>query len=86
MFPRSNRVAASSSVRRARIESLESRRMLDGTLPQGLLAVNVGGDFFGRGETYYLTPDQRSLLQSEPASSGDEGHPNFIQSFLNLFH
>ena len=54
-------------------------------LPDGLLAVNVGGDFFGRGETYYLAPDQRGLLQSEPASSGDEGRPNIIQSFLNLF-
>ena len=55
-------------------------------MPGGLLAVNVGGGFFGRGEIYYLTPEQRGLLSSEPASNPDEGnHPSIIQSFLNLF-
>ena len=57
-------------------------------MPSGLMAVNVGGGFFGRGEIYYLTPEQRGLLSSEQASSPDgQNQPgrNIIQSFLNLF-
>ena len=40
-------------------------------VPGGLEAVSMGGGFFGRGERYYLTPDQRHLLDEEvPSEEG----------------
>ena len=56
-------------------------------VPEGLAAVNVGGFPFGRGETYYLTPQQRDLLGREPEESEnqDQSNPNIFQRFFNLF-
>ncbi len=42
--------------------------MTDFVVPNGLEVVSVGGGFFGRGERYYLTPEQKVLLDGEPAS------------------
>jgi penicillin-binding protein 1A len=62
----------------------------DFPVPNGLMAVNVGGGFFGHGERYYLTAAQRGMLDQEPGSSAvdDNDHPHgrsIIDSFLNLF-
>jgi penicillin-binding protein 1A len=56
-------------------------------VPEGLMAVNVGGFPFGRGETYYLTPQQRNLLNSEPQESEDQDRDNgnIFQRFFNIF-
>ena len=65
--------------------------MTDFPIPSGLQEVNVGGGFFGRGERYYLTENQRALLDEEPtlSSSGDDGDApkrrSIFDSFLNLF-
>jgi len=58
-------------------------------IPPGLQMVESGGGMFGHGERYYLTPDQRSLLDQEVSEPGDDngapGGQNVIQRFLNLF-
>ena len=56
-------------------------------VPEGLTAVSVGGFPFGRGETYYLTAQQRSLLNSGPEESDnrDRSSPNVFQRFFDLF-
>jgi penicillin-binding protein 1A len=63
----------------------------DFPVPNGLTALSVGGGFFGHGERYYLTPEQRALLDEEPnlPTAEDNGHAphgrSIIDSFLNLF-
>jgi penicillin-binding protein 1A len=61
----------------------------DFPVPDGLMAVSAGGSFFGHGERYYLTSEQRTLLDSEPLSSSEEDdnrpRKSIIDSFLNLF-
>jgi penicillin-binding protein 1A len=71
----------------------DSYQMAEFPVPNSLQVVDVGGGFFGRGERYYLTPDQRNLLDHQPdlptaagenAQPASQGH-NIIDSFLNLF-
>jgi penicillin-binding protein 1A len=62
----------------------------DFPVPSGLAAVNVGGNFFGRSERYYLMPGQRALLDQEPTSSTagqDDNGPrkSIIDRFLDIF-
>jgi len=63
----------------------------DFPIPNGLTAVSVGGGFFGRGERYYLTPEQRALLDQEPnlPTAGDNDHPHagksILDSILDIF-
>ena len=60
-------------------------------VPPGLERVDVGGSLFGQGgEPYYLTPEQRSLLNEEPVETGgdNEDHPsgkNIIDKILDIF-
>ncbi len=57
-------------------------------VPEGLEMVNVGGGMFGHGERYYLTEDQRSLLDqnvSEPGDNNGNQGSNVLQRFFNLF-
>ena len=63
----------------------------DFPVPNGLQFVSVGGGLFGKGERYYLTPDQRDLIDHEPnlppeeeTGQSPQGH-SIIDSFLNLF-
>jgi penicillin-binding protein 1A len=60
--------------------------MDDFPVPEGLAEVNVGGGMFGHGERYYLTPDQRPLLDQE-VNEPDErpSGGNFFQRFLDIF-
>ncbi|MCE0484832.1 MAG: penicillin-binding protein [Methylacidiphilales bacterium] len=66
-------------------------QMVDFPIPGGLQYYNVGGDFFGRGERYYLTPDQHQLLDQEsPSETGENENNNppargFIDRFLDIF-
>ena len=63
----------------------------DFPMPVGLTMVNVGGGIFGHGERYYLTANQRSLLDQDvnsPTADDDDNRPHgrsIIDSFLNLF-
>lgn len=66
--------------------------MAEFPVPNGLEVVNVGGDFFGRGQRYYLMPEQRALLAEEPASSPSEEEPapaaegkSIINHILDIF-
>jgi len=70
----------------------DSYTMADFPIPDGLQEMNVGGGFFGHGERYYLTAQQRAQFDQEPNSptaGQDEDHPpagrSIIDSFLNLF-
>ena len=56
--------------------------MHDFPVPDGLEEQSIGGGLFGRGERYYLTPDQNVQNENapEPSSGG-----NFFQRFLNIF-
>ena len=68
----------------------DSYAMSDFPVPPGLVAVNVGGGIFGHGERYYLTPEQRGLLDQEPAASEDESgrrqsSKNIFDRFLDIF-
>jgi penicillin-binding protein 1A len=63
--------------------------MNDFPVPDGLQEVSVGGGLFGRGERYYLTQDQRGLLDQQPDSTPQENQPpdnrNVIDRFLDIF-
>ena len=61
--------------------------MSDFPVPDGLEEVTAGGGLFGRGERYYLTADQRDLLNQEVSSPGDNGPggENILQKFFDLF-
>ena len=56
-------------------------------VPGGLEAVNLGGGLFDRGETYYLTPGQRSQLHNEPDEdvNGSPSGGNIFQKFFDIF-
>jgi penicillin-binding protein 1A len=58
-------------------------------VPEGLEEVNVGGGLFGRGERYYLTPEQRGLLDQEVTSTpGENNGPerkSIIDRFFDIF-
>ena len=69
-------------------------QMLDFPIPAGLETLTVGGDFFGHGERYYLTPGQKSLLDQEPTNAPEDnadtgqGQPqgrNIIDKFFDMF-
>jgi penicillin-binding protein 1A len=65
--------------------------MLDFPVPAGLETVTVGGDFFGHGERYFLTPDQHALLDQQPSLPSDNDQTsqpqgrNVIQRFFDMF-
>jgi penicillin-binding protein 1A len=66
-----------------------SYQMTDFPVPDGLMAVNVGGGLFGHGERYFLTQEQRDLLDHEPASDEDGNQPrqgkSIFDHFLDIF-
>jgi penicillin-binding protein 1A len=65
-----------------------SYAMQDFPVPSGLQEVSVGGGMFGQGERYYLTPEQRNLLDTEPANEDNGQRPplgGFFQGIINLF-
>jgi penicillin-binding protein 1A len=61
--------------------------MSDFPVPDGLQEVTAGGGLFGHGERYYLTPDQRDLLDQDVSSPGGNGAPgeNILQRFMDIF-
>jgi membrane carboxypeptidase/penicillin-binding protein len=63
--------------------------MKDFPAPDGLQEVSVGGGLFGRGERYYLTADQRGLLEQEQAAMPQEEQQpdgrNIIDRVLDIF-
>ena len=62
--------------------------MNDFPVPSGLEALNIGGGLFGHGERYYLTPDQKRLLDEEPSSpEAQDGnhHRNFFDHLFDIF-
>jgi penicillin-binding protein 1A len=72
----------------------DSYQMADFPVPGNLETVSVGGGFFGHGERYYLTQNQRALLDREPdlptaaGENAQEAPPpgrSILDSFLNLF-
>jgi penicillin-binding protein 1A len=58
--------------------------MHDFPVPPGLEETSIGGGLFGRGERYYLTPEQNKQDENEPAPSSGGGG-NFLQRFFNIF-
>lgn len=59
-------------------------------VPSDLEVVDVGGGFFSHGERYYLTPEQRGLLNQEQPMSAPEqdsapSGKNIIDRFLDIF-
>jgi len=66
-------------------------QMLDFPVPPGLETVTVGGDFFGHGERYFLTPAQHALLNQQPSlPSDDNSSPQpqgkgFFDHFFDMF-
>ncbi|HUB67299.1 MAG TPA: transglycosylase domain-containing protein [Candidatus Methylacidiphilales bacterium] len=63
--------------------------MKDFPAPDGLQEVSVGGSLFSRGERYYLTADQRGLLEQEQAAAPQEDQPpdarSVIDHILDIF-
>jgi penicillin-binding protein 1A len=61
--------------------------MTDFPVPPGLTEVNEGGGLFGQGERYYLTDDQRRLLNEEPSLPGEQGgqHRSFLDHIFDIF-
>jgi penicillin-binding protein 1A len=62
--------------------------MDDFPVPPDLQALNVGGGLFGHGERYYLTEDQRRLLDggpSLPEADDNNHHRNFFDHLLDIF-
>jgi penicillin-binding protein 1A len=60
----------------------------DFPVPPGLMAFNVGGGFFGKGERYYLTQQQKGLLDQSGSTDEDSDRPhgrNIIERFLDIF-
>ncbi|MEI9999652.1 MAG: hypothetical protein WDO13_11020 [Verrucomicrobiota bacterium] len=50
--------------------------------------ISVGGGFFGHGERYYLTDDQRRLLDEEPAATEPDQQGrgrSFFDHILDIF-
>jgi penicillin-binding protein 1A len=64
-------------------------QMTDFPVPPGLTLSSVGGGFFGHGERYYLTADQRRLLNEEPSlpTARDDrgGGKSFFDHILDIF-
>jgi penicillin-binding protein 1A len=61
--------------------------MNDFPVPPGLSMVSVGGGFFGHGERYYLTDEQRHLLDGEPELSNGQQprHRGFFDRLFDIF-
>jgi penicillin-binding protein 1A len=62
--------------------------MNDFPVPAGLSVVSVGGGLFGHGERYYLTSDQRQLLDEEPSlptAEDSNHHRNFFDHLFDIF-
>ena len=64
-----------------------SYQMIDFPVPPGLSAVNVDGGFFGHGERYYLTPEQRRLLDESPSlpTAANNHGKSLLDHFLDIF-
>ena len=66
-----------------------SYTMQEFPVPNGLQVVDLGGGFFGRGERYYLTPEQRNLLNGREGTDAEDtgGRPgeSVLQRFLDIF-
>jgi penicillin-binding protein 1A len=56
--------------------------MNDFPVPPGLEEESIGGGLFGRGERYYLTPDQTAQMDHEPSQPGGR---NIFQKFFDIF-
>ena len=64
--------------------------MNDFPVPDGLELASVGGGLFGEGQRYYLTPDQRALLDEDPrlAPEGNAAPAqgkNILDRFFDIF-
>jgi penicillin-binding protein 1A len=65
--------------------------MVDFPVPPGLQTVTVGGDFFGHGERYHLTPGQHALLDQQPSLPSEDDQSSqptgksIIDHFFDLF-
>jgi penicillin-binding protein 1A len=66
-----------------------SYQMNDFPVPAGLAMTSVGGNIFGHGERYYLTAEQRRLLDEEPSmpeAQEDRGNgKGFFDHILDIF-
>ncbi|HEY0256394.1 MAG TPA: penicillin-binding transpeptidase domain-containing protein, partial [Candidatus Methylacidiphilales bacterium] len=54
-------------------------------IPDGLQEVGVGGGLFGRDERYYLTSDQRGLLDQQVTTSPGENNAPEKKSIIDRF-
>jgi penicillin-binding protein 1A len=65
----------------------DSYQMADFPVPPGLVSVSVGGDIFGHAERYFLTPEQRGLIDSDITSQSTPGTPGrgLLDRFLDIF-
>lgn len=63
--------------------------MDDFPVPDGLEEVKVGGGLFGEGERYYLTPEQKGLLDQQVTSMPEENRApekkGFFDHILDIF-
>jgi len=64
--------------------------MAEFPVPAGLQMTEIGGGFFSHGERYYLTPEQRGLLDQNAPSAPGENQPqaqgrSIIDRFLDIF-
>ncbi len=68
---------------------LIAHTMEDFPVPNGLEEGNVGGDLFGQGERYYLTSDQRGLLDQQVSTESNDNNgaskKSIIDRFLDIF-
>jgi penicillin-binding protein 1A len=66
-----------------------SYQMADFPVPNDLTLVSVGGGLFGKGERYYLTPQQRDILDHGPSEDEDNNPPHqgksIFDHFLDIF-
>jgi penicillin-binding protein 1A len=68
----------------------DAYQMIDFPVPPGVSAVSVGGNFFGHGERYFLTPQQRGLLDHEPEDASEPDNRascgrSIVDRFLDIF-
>ena len=66
-------------------QAQDTYQMEEFPVPEGLEKVSVGGGLFGEGQRYYLTPEQRDLLNQEPTSSPEENNAPSGRSVIDRF-
>lgn len=59
--------------------------MQDFPVPPGLQETDIGGGLFGRGERYYLTPEQASQTDREPTSDNQPTGRNIFNKLIDIF-